>query len=64
MRVDLFACWYLLSHARSDNSVEQLSSSSTNSKVIEEFGFRETFNGVGIFVYKDGQEYKIVAVEN
>ena len=56
MRVDLFACWYLLGQARiSENE---------GRGVVDEFGFRETFNGVGIFVYKEGQEYKIVAVEN
>ena len=28
------------------------------------FGFRETYNGLGVFVFKENDNYKIVAMEN
>jgi len=43
MRVDLFACWFLLGSARSENI-----------ELSEDFGFRSIYNGFGIFIYKEG----------
>lgn len=43
MRVDLFACWFLTGSARSENI-----------GLTEDFGFRSTYNGIGIFLYKEG----------
>jgi len=53
--VDLFATWFLLSEP-----VIRPGSIGANMT----FGFRETFNGVGIFVFKESQDYKLIAVEN
>ena len=53
--VDLFAIWYLLGDPRiRPNSI-------ANNMT---FGFRETFNGVGIFVFKESQDYRLIAIEN
>jgi len=53
--VDLFACWFLIGNPRiRPNSIANNMS----------FGFRETFNGVGVFVFKESQDYKIIAIEN
>lgn len=53
--VDLYAIWYLLSepHLRQGSIGNNMT-----------FGFRETFNGVGIFVFKESQDVKLIAVEN
>ena len=42
---DIFACWFLLSdpHVRQGSIANNMG-----------FGFRETFNGVGVFVIKEG----------
>ena len=53
--VDLFACWFLLGEPR-------IRPGSIGNNMT--FGFRETFNGVGIFVFKESSEYKLIAVEN
>ena len=52
---DLFACWFLVSFPK------------IRPGLIKEkmaFGYRETFNGVGVYVFKESEEYKIVAMEN
>ena len=53
--VDLFALWFLINEPRiRPNSI-------ANNMT---FGFRETFNGVGIFVFKEAKTYKLMAIEN
>ena len=53
--VDLFAAWFLLSdpHIRAGSIGSNMT-----------FGFRETYNGVGVFFFKESQDYKLVALEN
>ena len=53
--VDLFAFWYLLGDPK-------ISPASIGANMS--FGFRETYSGVGIFIFKESSEYKIVAMEN
>ena len=53
--VDIFACWFLVHMPHI--GVQSIDSSMT-------FGFRDTFNGIGIFVFKEMQQYKIVAAQN
>lgn len=53
--VDIFAFWFLLSEPKiGPNSI-------ANNMT---FGFRETFSGVGVFVFKESGDYKLIAVEN
>ena len=53
--VDLFASFYLLSGPSVRAGIH-------NSK--KAFGFREYWSGVGVFVFKEGENYKIMAKEN
>lgn len=53
--IDMFACWFLLGnpHIREGSIASSMP-----------FGFRETYNGVGVYVIKVENVYKIVAVQN
>jgi len=53
--VDLFACWYLLHE-------QKIRQGAHNSE--KAFGFRDSWGGVGVFVYKEGENVKISAVES
>ena len=52
---DIFAAWFLVSFPK------------IRPGLIKEkmaFGYRETFNGVGVYVFKESEDYKIIAMEN
>ena len=53
--VDLFAIFFL-------NSPPNIRPGAIGNNMT--FGFRETFNGVGLFVYKESNDYKLVVAEN
>ena len=53
--VDLFATYFLLSDPKIRPEMI------TNDMA---FGFRETFSGIGIFVFKHGKDTKLIAIEN
>jgi len=53
--IDLFATWFLIAdpHLREGSIAANMG-----------FGFRETFSGAGIFVFKQSRSYKIMAAQN
>ena len=53
--VDMFACWFLLSAPKIRPGAQ------TN---MTSFGFREYWSGVGVFVFKENDKYKIMAAQN
>ena len=53
--VDIMAFWYLMGEPK-------INPASIGANMS--FGFRETFSGVGVFIYKEGTEFKVVAMEN
>ena len=52
---DIFAAWFLVSFPKIRPGL-------IKDKMA--FGYRETFNGVGIYVFKESEDYKIIAMEN
>jgi hypothetical protein len=54
---DVFAIWYTLSDP------EKKLVDAQNSFAMH-FGFRQRYDGVGIFVYKEGDDFKLVAKED
>ena len=55
--VDILAIWYTLSDP------EKKLADAQNSFAMH-FGFRQRYDGVGLFVYKEGEDFKIVARED
>ena len=53
--VDLFACFFLIQKPAVRSGPHNASKS---------FGFREYWGGIGVFVFKEGENYKIMAQEN
>ena len=54
--VDLFACWFLLGNP--------MIKKAGNITPAMGFGWREMFVGVGVYVFKQGDKYKIIAAQN
>ena len=51
----MFALWYLISKPRVKAS---------NSAAFNDFGYKKTFSGVGFFLIKDGDAYRMIAKQD